>query len=228
LIGWAALITALATIAIAIFTLTLKRATDKLWDASERQLKLLADTSAIQSGDMQASIAAARQSADAATKAAAHVPQTERAYLFLELDISSNFETIFPEKPEGPFIRPHVQFGFRNHGRTPAIIQELQATAKYWPKSAGAPPISLAVPLTIQPGLVVSSEPITGYRVTFSLTKGQFDNAYFGRQGYIMFWGKIIYLDVFQVRHETGWCRANQRDGRGWSFGGDETLNYYT
>jgi hypothetical protein len=31
-------ITALATIAIAIFTLTLKRATDKLWDAGEKQL----------------------------------------------------------------------------------------------------------------------------------------------------------------------------------------------
>ncbi len=31
-------ITALATIAIAIFTLTLKRATDKLWDAGKKQL----------------------------------------------------------------------------------------------------------------------------------------------------------------------------------------------
>ncbi len=42
-------ITAVATIAIAIFTFTLKRATDKLWDAGERQLNLLAATSAAQS-----------------------------------------------------------------------------------------------------------------------------------------------------------------------------------
>ena len=59
-------ITALATIAIAIFTFTLKRATDKLWDAGERQLNLLAETSAAQSRDMQASIRAATDSANAA------------------------------------------------------------------------------------------------------------------------------------------------------------------
>src|ERR1700730_11936488 len=59
-------ITALATIAIAIFTFTLKRATDKLWDAGERQLNLLAATSAAQSKDMQASIRAATDSANAA------------------------------------------------------------------------------------------------------------------------------------------------------------------
>src|SRR5216684_2014562 len=59
-------ITAVATIAIAIFTFTLKRATDKLWDAGERQLNLLAATSAAQSKEMQASIRAATESANAA------------------------------------------------------------------------------------------------------------------------------------------------------------------
>jgi hypothetical protein len=49
-------ITALATIAIAWFTLSLRRSTDKLWDAGERQLALLADTSTAQSRDMQSSI----------------------------------------------------------------------------------------------------------------------------------------------------------------------------
>jgi hypothetical protein len=53
-------ITAVATIAIAWFTLTLRRSTDKLWDAGERQLALLADSSAAQSRDMQASIEAAK------------------------------------------------------------------------------------------------------------------------------------------------------------------------
>lgn len=59
-------ITALATIAIAIFTFTLKRATDKLWDAGERQLNFLTETSAAQSRHMQASIRAATDSANAA------------------------------------------------------------------------------------------------------------------------------------------------------------------
>jgi hypothetical protein len=60
------LITAAATVFIAWFTWSLRQSTDKLWDAGERQLKLLADTSAAQSRDMQASIAVAKQSADAA------------------------------------------------------------------------------------------------------------------------------------------------------------------
>src|SRR6202021_3731348 len=43
------IITALATIAIAVFTLTLKHATDRLWDAGERQLRLLRNTAPVQS-----------------------------------------------------------------------------------------------------------------------------------------------------------------------------------
>jgi len=73
------IITALATIAIAIFTLTLKRATDKLWDAGERQLKLLSETSAAQSRDMKASIATAERSAEIAREA---MIAGERAFVF--------------------------------------------------------------------------------------------------------------------------------------------------
>ena len=60
-------ITALATIAIAWFTWSLRRSTDKLWDAGERQLKLLAETSVTQSRDMQASIAMAKEAAESCT-----------------------------------------------------------------------------------------------------------------------------------------------------------------
>jgi hypothetical protein len=55
-------LTALATVAIAAFTLTLKRATNRLWDAGERQLKLAAENAAAQSCDMQASVEIARRS----------------------------------------------------------------------------------------------------------------------------------------------------------------------
>lgn len=41
---WSVLITALATIAIGLFTYTLKKSTDRLWDAGERQLDHLEDT----------------------------------------------------------------------------------------------------------------------------------------------------------------------------------------
>ena len=71
-------ITALATIAIAWFTWSLRRSTDKLWDAGERQLKLLADTSAAQARDMQDSILVAK---DAATAAKDQVELSRRALI---------------------------------------------------------------------------------------------------------------------------------------------------
>ncbi|MFC7695405.1 hypothetical protein ACFQX9_01520 [Bradyrhizobium sp. GCM10028915] len=81
-------ITAVATIAIAIFTFTLKRATDKLWEAGERQLHLLGETSAAQSRDMQASIQAATDSANAAITsnqiAATNAERQLRAYVTVQ------------------------------------------------------------------------------------------------------------------------------------------------
>lgn len=49
------------TIVLAISTIGLWLATNKLWSAGERQLELLAETSAAQSSDMKASIAAAAE-----------------------------------------------------------------------------------------------------------------------------------------------------------------------
>jgi hypothetical protein len=74
------IITALATIAIALFTFTLKRATDKLWDAGERQLELLTTTNAAQSRDMRESIRVGKTAADAAALSA-------RAAVALELPV---------------------------------------------------------------------------------------------------------------------------------------------
>jgi hypothetical protein len=54
-------ITAIATAFIAWFTLSLRQSTDKLWDAGERQLGLLTESSASQSRDMHASIEAANE-----------------------------------------------------------------------------------------------------------------------------------------------------------------------
>ncbi len=77
-------ITALATIAIAWFTLSLRRSTDKLWDAGERQLALLAETSAAQSRDMQSSIAVAELSARAAIEEVKVSKETARPHLHLK------------------------------------------------------------------------------------------------------------------------------------------------
>ena len=123
-----------------------------------------------------------------------------------------------------------IVFGFRNHGRTPAIVDSLQVAAQYWGIKAGSafPAMDLARLIPIQPGLVVSSDPVRGYKVEFDVTRDQYKLVFPVGRGHFLFWGKITYLDVFQKRHETGWCRANSCDGRGWRFGGDQSLNYYT
>ena len=123
-------ITALATIAIAIFTLTLKRATDRLWDAGERQLALLANTSAAQSRDMEASISAAQKAADAAHLNAESVINSERAFLFLQVQYNNFDEMITGAAsldPDDDYTTGAIQvrYAFRNYGRTAAIIKEV-------------------------------------------------------------------------------------------------------
>jgi len=104
-------ITALATIAIAWFTWSLRRSTDKLWDAGERQLKLLDDTSAAQSRDMQASVAAA--------EAAVSVAQdTARRQLRAYVCVAGLIRTKDPGEPDGPGFA--IWIDVKNVGQTPA------------------------------------------------------------------------------------------------------------
>jgi hypothetical protein len=79
----------------------------------------------------------------------------------------------------------------------------------------------------IQAGLVIGEEPVEGYSVKFPLSKDELGRVE-GGAGYILFSGKIVYLDVFQVPHGTGWCRAYQHGETSWRFAGDTTLNYYS
>jgi hypothetical protein len=128
-------LTALATIAIACFTLSLRQSTDKLWDAGERQLKLLSDTSAAQSRDMQASVTAARDSANAAMTAIG----SERAWITFE-----NFETASfgggtmdgIDVAEGLLI----SIKWKNSGRSPALMAQIFID-KEWMEPGGVVPI---------------------------------------------------------------------------------------
>jgi hypothetical protein len=80
--------TALFTLAIAIFTLTLKLSTDKLWDAGERQIDLIDNIFKKQSIDMVAFLFVADTSAKAAEKSAQiaekALTEIERAFVFID------------------------------------------------------------------------------------------------------------------------------------------------
>jgi hypothetical protein len=176
--------------------------------------------------DAKTAADAAKESADAAKMSADHIPRVERAYLFLGLDYKAEFKDFAPGYADNS-TRSTMEFGFKNHGRTPALVEGLYATAGYW-RGPDWPAMSLAEGVTIQQGFAISGgETVEGYTVEFPLTKKDRDKAE-AANGIILFWGKIIYRDVFGDLHETAWCRGYQLAGMGWHFAGDEDLNHYT
>ena len=88
--------------------------------------------------------------------------------------------------------------------------------------------MATAWPMIIQKGWVISAgETQDGYSTEFPLREDEVDRARNG-SGYILFWGKIVYRDVFKEVHKSGWCRAYHFESEGWRFAGDNSLNYYT
>jgi hypothetical protein len=92
---------------IAWFTLSLRQSTDRLWDAGERQLALLADTSAAQSRDMEESIKASTASAKAANRSAEVAERalvaTDRAWISIAAEIIGplTFDERWSASPSG-------------------------------------------------------------------------------------------------------------------------------
>jgi hypothetical protein len=135
------LITAIATIFIAWFTFSLRRSTDKLWDAGERQLKFLADNAASQSSDMQASLEVSR----AAAKAAAEAAYSERAWVTPETLDGVGIRHLFVDGVEydeglGAIVK------WKNTGRSPAIRLEIYSLSKILPSEAATPIFDEEVP----------------------------------------------------------------------------------
>jgi hypothetical protein len=173
--------------------------------------------------DTKLAAEAAKKSADAAVISAEHMPRVERAYLFLAMDFVSSIKEF---EHSDPTTRSRITFGLKNHGKTPAVMEELHTMAKYW--GASWPAMGTAEKILIQKGWMISAgETQSGYEIAFALRADEIDRAKEGK-GYILFWGKAVYRDVFKNTHESGWCRAFHFESNGWLFAGDETLNYYT
>jgi hypothetical protein len=173
--------------------------------------------------DAKIAAEAARDSAEAAVISAKHMPRIERAYLFLGLEVTSRIVAFEAGLAD---TRSKIEFGFKNHGKTPASIEELHVMAKFWRE--GWPAMAVADVMAIQKGWMISAgETQAGYSTEFTLRSDEIARAREGK-GYILFWGKVVYRDVFGDIHESGWCRAHDFKSAGWRFAGDETLNYYT
>ncbi len=194
-------LTALATIAIAWFTLSLRQATDRMWDAGERQLKLVADTSASQSRDMQSSIAAAENAAKAAQKSADTLANTERPWIFISKISPAAIRDIAGGRYEGTGVPVTIMLEatIKNYGKTPALMSQIAAQLRF--SRDPAPGI-----LSTIPPLFFALE--TGAEHTFHIPVGDVLNAGIasqlqtgGRRAWLHF--TFIYRDVSGALHET-------------------------
>jgi hypothetical protein len=133
------------TLGLLIFTCLLWRSTDKLWFAGEKQLRLLVETSAAQSRDMQASLEIARMSAQAATEAA----YSERAWMSPDG---------FGTHPIKNLIVNGISYDeaigitqtWRNTGRSPAIRVNIFSAARVVQTGAPIPTFDPGTSITIE------------------------------------------------------------------------------
>jgi hypothetical protein len=108
------------TIVLAISTIGLWLATNKLWAAGEKQLEVLSESAAAQSRDMQAAIAIAERSADAArdaAKAAMRAVSSDRAWISWDDTLVVRGSIIDGKKAGGVTLASK----WRNTGRSPAL-----------------------------------------------------------------------------------------------------------
>lgn len=167
-----------------------------------------------------------RTAANAARDAAEALPLAERAYVFFnnakcpdieqgDLTLGDATQTIFT-----------VNYSFKNHGRTPAIVWNVQVDAIYL--ATGQPEAKDLSKDTLPTALIVSKEDdIRQHSHAFPILGADFENAKVGN-GHIFFYGILSYRDVFMREHETGVCGEWNFTARRFVVTRDSNLNYQT
>ena len=215
-------ITALATVFIGVFTLTLKLSTDNLWTAAKDQIAAAENAAKMQSRDMQASIAVADKAANAAKASADALKATERGILMEKIS-SVDFSRAYSAAesyPNSPSMWPitaelSTTITFKNYGKTPITIQEI----------CGNVVIADATP-RIKDGVFAIEHKLTEYVISprsesdaipFKVSKEiSWDKNNKITRGTMHIWliGSVTFVDVFDVtcHREFVWkysCRSN-------------------
>jgi hypothetical protein len=202
-----AVITALATVAIASFTLTLKRATDRLWIAGERQLRHAQreasdarSRSWREERQTREQIDILQQSATATRNLAVNARDTARRELRAYV-LVSGAKVHYVDEP----LRRRVEITIKNFGRTPAH------NLRFW-AGAGVREFPLVSPLDQPPdGLRISSDVLPPGRasemiVPIRRVHMDMESALQGgtsATAAIFIFGQITYLDAFNQERIT-------------------------
>jgi hypothetical protein len=175
---------------------------------------------------LKGTLDATASAANAAKAAAEAVPGLERAYLFFSSATSDDFNPSMSFVGTSPDIFK-INYRYKNSGRTPALLKRVQIGCGYFEKGFPTNGVfnydsDLPTVHVIEGGL----EPPPN-DVQLFVQGDEYEKAkdFMGRY---FFWGKLTYLDVFGISHETGICSE-------WHFGQNrfvvshcKELNYYT
>lgn len=215
-------ITAAATVFIAGFTIALARSTKKLWKeatSASEIAKRTADAATIAAN-------AAKKSADLAERSLTNL---ERPYVFVnnvwDFDIGPRTDT--DGKSE---YFPSIKYSVSNHGRLPAIIDNICAAIIH------APDERLEMPLGISnsdPLLTDRFIEVNGWRQGLIFNESTLDAATVNRADLtnheIFFWIIIYYHGPLTKDHESSFCwrmSFEQTDKFTLIPYGNETYNY--
>jgi hypothetical protein len=228
------LLTAIFTAFIAWFTLTLRRSTDKLWDAGERQLRHFESEAARARLERAVEVRRIQEQMETARIGANAADLSARAAIALELPIirvepeGLGFGTAQTEGGGQVHYCVIASLLFSNLGRTKAFPIEVKCgwtVGKELPKD----PIYKYTKL-FKIGLIFEPDPKTTPRLNLNdlmidLPEGAYDQIR-GKNIELWFYCQIGYLDFMQTRHEAGFCWRRFETFGGGGFIVDGTPSY--
>lgn len=195
------------------FTLALFLATILLWLAGERQMELIAENSAKQSRDMQASIDVADRSAVAAQKSAEIAERalnsTERAFVFMK-----NIYASPVYDPTESIVGWDFHVVWENSGATPTQFMVSRKQWMIWPE--GNIPDDFNFP---DIGSPFQSKSYIGPKAVIDAGALQVSNEMLATvadsPARMLIWGWAEYNDIFSptVRHRSEFCAEVAVDG---------------
>lgn len=191
------ILTALATIVIAVFTWALARSTKRLWKETKEASTI------------------AKKSADAALKTAQNMEAAERAYVKM-----SHYPPGLVPVAASPLY--DVRLRIKNFGQTPATITSVVLTHRIVSHADPLPTIpeyTLGIGHVTRRVFLVRDDEFSTYQ-TFTILSPEF-GLIENRTSDLCIYGYVDYIDQFGSRHRAGYAR--RYDPRGDVLTGDSS-----
>jgi hypothetical protein len=204
-------ITALATIAIAWFTLSLRQSTDKLWDAGNEQRLSTERIAERQSADTRDAINAATKSAEASIKgnqiAVANAERQLRAYVTVQEVSMVVHRAGAVMGAYGPIEGPPHTYRFsvivKNGGMTPAVNAKINISHGRFNNELSA---GYHFPDSTNFGNALIGPDTIWHTPSITVPAHELQTPLVGEFHYL--WGWVEYDDIFlgTLRHRTEFC----------------------